>query len=280
MRPLLLFFLICISFLEAAVRLPKFDLGGSDKQRIKLDLAGRLMTVFVGPPKPSESSKGPLVEIEDLPVSAAIAADFDLSQQIKPVRWLGIFCWAPKREAKMIAIVERDTDGNRAVQVQAPLRKKFSCHARYADNQPAQITLKVAPHSRFRTEWCFVDTPSFPTASSETNPNWWIPDVSVSATGRLNSNWQTCAYDRDSRNVQLRFTVRRNLGWTFLGRNVHESPETWCSFQVDGSYHPMYATSAILSGQIEDLSSWGLCLRQFVASSRIWPASLRWNLQI
>jgi hypothetical protein len=277
MRPIFLFFLFWLSVLEAAVRLPMFDVGGSGKQRIKLDLAGRMMAIIVGPSKPSESSRGPLIEIEDLPMSAAIAADFDLNQQMSPVRWLGIFCWAPKREPRMIAMVERDAEGYRALQVQGPLRKNFSCHARYADNQPAQITLKVAPHSRLRTEWCFVDSPSFPTASSKTNPNWWIPDVSVSATGRLNSNWQTCAYHRENRNVQLRLTVRRNLGWTFLGKNVHDSPETWCSFQVGGSCHPMYATSAILSGQVEDLSSWGLCLRQFVASSGMWPASLRWN---
>ena len=276
-------FLILVSFIlllqtpmQAAIRLPKFDLGGSDKQRIKLDLSGRWKTHLIGSGNKSPDSTRPLFELDDLPVSIFAAVDFDLSQRMGPIRWLATLLWLPRGAPWMSATAERDAQGNIAVQVEAPLDKPFSCQARYADDEPPQILLKVTPHARLQTEFQFIDATSLSIPSSdETNPNWWIPNVSVTALGRLNSHWNTCAYNRDNRHVQLRLTIRRNLGWSFMGRTVHDSPETWCAFQVEGTQHPMYTTTATLSGQLEDLSSWGLCLRQTIAASQLWPASLK-----
>lgn len=279
MLSLLLVFLLQIP-VQSAIRLPKFDLGGNsnDKQRIKLDLSGRWRGHLLGPKMPSESLP-PLFEVEHLPVSLSVATDFDLSQQMSPIRWLATLLWMPRGRPVMSIAAGRDKEQNVAVQVEAPLGKLFSCQTRYADDEPSQIIFRMTPNARLQTQLHFVDTPSLTIASGETNADsdWWIPKVSVTALGRLNSQWDTCAYHRDDRHVQLRLTVRRNLGWSILGKTLHDAPETWCTFQIQGSHHPMYITAATVSGQLDDLSSWGLCLRQSIASSRLWPTFLRSN---
>lgn len=264
--------------LNASFRLPKFDLGGTDKQRIKLDLSGRWRTHLIGSKNAAETTR-PLLEVDGLPLSLYVAVDFDLSQRIGPLKWLTTLQWVPRDNPWMSATAERDAKGKMAVQVEAPLGKPFSCRARYADDEPSQVLLKMNHHPRLQTELQLIDTPFFSMASSETatTTNPWIPNVSVSTLGRLNSHWHTCLSNRDNRTVQLRLTVRRRLGWSFLGRSIDDSPETWCSFQVEGSHHPMHMTSATLSGQLENLSSWGLCMRQSVASSSRWPSLLRPN---